>query len=329
MEGSSLIVTGSGASVNMEGSDEQSREAVIREVGDILRASLERMADEIRDLAGVERYVQGMLRRVGSVTVNRLAAWRAQAAERPDCPRCGRPMEVRNRRARRYVGLVGDVEIQRTEYGCRTCGEGVVPEDPILELGPGCLSPELTRVVTGACAEIPSFERAAAMIRKTLGVSLTAATAARATEAIGAVVEQEMQEDMAEGIPPTPEAEQGPLVLMVGMDTTKAHAGGQWRDVKVAVVAPLGPEVVTNPETGRGTLRLGPRTYGAGIEDADRFYDRVMVLAQRAGWHPTRSLKVVLLGDGGPWIWARADRFRAEGIEGIAILDLYHAREHI
>ncbi len=243
-----MIVTGSGTSVNMEGSDEQSREAVIREVGDILRASLERMADEIRDLAGVKRFVQGMLRTVGSVRVNRLAAWRAQAAERPDCPRCGRPMEVRNRRARRYVGLVGDVEIQRTEYGCRTCGEGVVPEDPILDLGPGCLSPELTRVVTGACAEIPSFERAAAMIRKTLGVSLTADTAARATEAIGTVVEQEMQEAMAEGIPSTPEAEPGPLVLSpvsnrsspcVPNVSPNLHAGHTSRPVPRICAAPL------------------------------------------------------------------------------------------
>lgn len=98
--------------------------------------------------------------------------------------------------------------------------------------------------------------------------------------------------------PPPSETEEEPLVLMVGMDACKAHAGKRWRDVKVALVAPLGPEKRVDTKTGRVSFVLGPRTYGAGIEDADRFYDRVMVLARRAGWHPKRRLKVVLLRDG-------------------------------
>jgi len=104
-----------------------------------------------------------------------------------------------------------------------------------------------------------------------------------------------------------PEPGNGPTVLMVGMDACKAHTDHRWRDVRVGVVAPLGPATSVDEKTGSTSLVLGPRAYCAAIEfeDADRFYDRILVHARRAGWHPTRSLQVVLLGDGGPWIWAR------------------------
>jgi len=96
---------------------------------------------------------------------------------------------------------------------------------------------------------------------------------------------------MATPVPPLPETEEAPLVLMVGMDACKAHAGKCWRDVKVGVVAPLGPEKQMDKKTGRVSLALGPRTYCAAIEDADRFYDRALILPRRAGWYPTRRLK--------------------------------------
>ena len=48
-----------------------------------------------------------------------------------------------------------------------------------------------------------------------------------------------------------------------------------------------------------------------------------------AGWRRGQPLRLILVGDGGPWIWGLADRLQQLGIEVLQILDIYHAREHI
>lgn len=306
------------------------RADIAAEIQGIVLKGLETFdASTVTKLHDIERFVQELLRRVGGVLTTQLALEASALCPRPDCPRCHRAMEVRNRRARHCCGLTGDLELARVEYVCRSCGEVVVPADELWELGPGCLTPGLSRVVSAACADIPSCERAASLVGEALHIAITADTAWRTSEAIGAVAEQEMQQAMSAPVPSAPETEEQPFVLMVGMDACKVHAGKRWRDVKIGVVASLGPERHTDTKTGRVSLALGPRAYCAGIEDADRFYDRVMALASQAGWHPTRPLQVVLLGDGGEWIWNRAARLRAEGSAVIEILDIYHAREHI
>lgn len=324
---------GNGKTRTAAGDRDGWRAAVVEEVARIVMEALgDRDLAAVTDLAGIEQRVQALLRLVGGVLTTEVARQAAAARPRPCCPRCGRPMEVANRRDRHLCGLTGDLALQRTEFVCRTCGEVSVPAEMLWQVGPGHLSPALQRVVARAGAEVASFERGAELVGEILGLSLTADTAARTTEALGAVAEREMQQAMAEPVSPTAaEApDDGPaLTLMVGMDATKAHAGGRWRDVKVGVVATLGPEKTTDPKTGHVSLVLNPQRYCAVIEEADRFYDRVLVLAREAGWRPGRHMRVLLLGDGGPWIWARAERLKAEGIEVVQILDIYHAREHI
>ena len=62
---------------------------------------------------------------------------------------------------------------------------------------------------------------------------------------------------------------------------------------------------------------------------ADAFFRRVIPLLAKQGWHPGEQADVILLGDGGPWIWNYAPRLEALGLRVAQILDLYHAREHI
>lgn len=50
---------------------------------------------------------------------------------------------------------------------------------------------------------------------------------------------------------------------------------------------------------------------------------------RQAGWQPGPQAHLLLIGDGGEWIWKRADRLRQQQTEVTEILDLYHAREHV
>jgi len=61
-------------------------------------------------------------------------------------------MEIRHRRDRHVLGLTGDLTLTPTEYACRACGEALIPADEMWALGPGGLSPELSRVLAaGPC----------------------------------------------------------------------------------------------------------------------------------------------------------------------------------
>src|SRR5213076_2585828 len=65
-------------------------------------------------------------------------------------------------------------------------------------------------------------------------------------------------------------------------------------------------------------------TYVGAIETAEEFGRRIYAEAVRRGL--TRAVKVIVLGDGAPWIWGIAE----EHFPGaIPIVDLYHAREHL
>lgn len=65
-------------------------------------------------------------------------------------------------------------------------------------------------------------------------------------------------------------------------------------------------------------------TYVGAIETAEAFGGRIYAEAVRRGLR--QAQKVVVLGDGGPWIWGIARQYFPWATE---IVDLYHAREHL
>lgn len=324
-----------GKSPVMEERRLQWRELLMGEVIEALAQSLE--DDRPEDgcsLSEIERRAQRVAQRVEARIVQRSAERAAAELPRPVC--CGQPMEVAARRERRQQGLCGDYPLKRTEYRCAHCGRRAVPADEFWGIGPGRQSPELSRVLAKAGAEIASFERASDLVGDVLGQAFDASTAARTSEAVGAVAGAEEQQaitnlppSLLAGVPPAPVPGLPPLTLLLGIDATKANAEHEWRDAKVGVAAPLGPDDVTDPASGRRSLVLGPRVYCAAIENAEHFFARILALLVRAGWVLGQPLCLVLVGDGGPWIWDYVPRLRALGIEVKEILDIYHAREHL
>lgn len=65
-------------------------------------------------------------------------------------------------------------------------------------------------------------------------------------------------------------------------------------------------------------------SYVATLEAAERFGALVYAEALRRG--EGRARRVILLGDGAPWIWNLAGEHFPGAIE---VVDLYHAREHL
>lgn len=322
--------------------------AVAQRAGQAILRELARLPWDDPDtsqLRNMELAARRILRVVGAVLVNGMAAESLQRScvLRPQCPSCQRPMEAQIR-ARHQMGLVGAYTLERAVYRCRSCHTTAVPADEMWALGPSVLAPALTEVVAAQGAETPSFARTARMLERCLGIKLPPKTVERITEAIGAVAENEQQAAMApiqvsrqtedpqagakarEEAPPLPD---GAPTLLVGADGGRLHADGDWREVKVAVVAPLGPSRRPDPHTGRAPLTVGLRRYVAGIESADPFFDRVATALDEVWTHPPQPVRILAIGDGGPWIWDRVQSLAAPGDDVAEILDLYHAREHL
>ena len=302
---------------------------VLRQVGAELVAS---------DLSRSEARLQAALRPVLGQVLTAVVAARAAAAppQRPRCGTCQRPMRlVDPQRSRSLQGVVGDYAVERAYYGCQHCGQGTAPLDAELGLGRGSLSPRLSRVACRLGIDA-SFPEAADLLAETVGVRVDDEGVRRITEGIGAVAEAEQQAAIERGLagqeplagPPSPPES---ATLLVSVDGVQVHEqDGEWHECKVGVVAPLGPSVRLDPESGRQCLEQGRAAYCAGFETAARFWYRVYVEACRRGLGSTALLYVVVLGDGAEWIWRGARAFLGVGrVEVIEILDFYHAVEHL
>jgi ribosomal protein L34E len=317
---------------------------IIDELGQLFVETLRRNAAALvkSDLDTIEQQLQVMSREVMGRVVEQVVAAiaGARSEEKPRCPECGQPMRrVDAARPRQLQGLVGDYRIERAYYLCTACHQGYYPVDERLGIGIGALSPGLERVACRLGIN-ETFGEASDALYETLKVAICPEAIRRATEGIGAVVEVESQAAVK-----LVEAGREPLstqdisakssIVLVEVDGSMVHeVDGQWHEAKSGLVAPLGPKVQIDRETGREMLAMGSPYYCAGFENAEAFWYRVYVEACRQGLGTNQVGLVVLLADGAEWIWHYGHRFLAvevgnKRVEVIEIVDIFHAFEHL
>jgi uncharacterized protein UPF0236 len=316
--------------------------AIIAEMAAVVRAGLEETVPALldADLATMEQRVQQLGRVIFGRLIEVVAVQRDQGAPQPlVCPDCGGALRRRTR-PRHLQGVVGDYRLQRTYYWCAGCRQGQAPLDDTLGLGPGVLSPGLARVVARAAIEAP-FAQAVDQVQEALGVTVSEEVLRRTTESLGAVAEaqtqaaiERAQQESGPGQAVWPQdalaAPEETTILAVEVDGVQVQHDDGWHEMKVVTVAPLGPHLQSDPDTGRGHLAWGAASYGAGTEGAEDFWWRVYVEARRRGLGTAAVRTVVVLGDGAEWIWQRARAFLAvAGTEVVEIVDIYHAYEYL
>jgi hypothetical protein len=290
------------------------------------------------DLADLERHLQGLGRILWGQVVDAIIGLRARDERgAPPCASCGQPMRrVEAARPRHLQGLVGDYTLRRAYYHCASCGRGQAPLDAELGVGRGALSPELLRVVCRAGVQ-EAFAEAANVVQEALGVWVSADSAERATERMGAVAEATVQEAVVrvkhgQAAWSAAQVEAPPTtgVLAVEVDGVQVHRDDGWHEMKVVTVAPLGPALHRDRASGRTHLAWGTASYGAGFEEAEDFWYRAYVTAAQRGLGTAHVQTVVVLGDGAEWIWHRATAFLGAGAhEVVEIVEIYHAYEYL
>jgi hypothetical protein len=281
------------------------------------------------DLRTVELAVRDGLRQVGQAAMSELveAYGTGRTGNRQPCG-CGCHARFKAVHTRQVTDLYGGVlQLRRAYYFCEACGQGMLPLDRELGLGPEELTPVLADIVE-MLGTIAPFESAARVVEKTLGVQISGERVRRRTERIGALclVEDELaaQRACAPGGSETPVGTR-PMVpdqsfyVMADGGMVPTHEG--YREAKVGVCFKTDDHI----EKGDQRHMLVHKRFFGDIDTAEGFGMRMYAAVQDHGVaHDGRNCD--LIADGAPWIWDLKVEHLPRARETV---DWYHAKEHI
>lgn len=237
-------------------------------------------------------------------------------------------------RSKQLTTVLSPVKVRRAYYYCADCKEGVIPKDRALDIADTSFSPGVRRMM-GRVGAKESFEEGRRDLDELAGVRVTTKAVERVSEAIGEQIETIARRERALALSgkvvplhPVPKlyiTMDGTGVPMVPRETEGRRGKDEMGKAKTRE-AKLGCVFTQTQLDGKGrpVRDAHSTTYVGSIEPAAAFGVRIYAEAVRRGVR--RAEKVIILGDGAPWIWGIADEHFYGAIQ---IVDLYHAREHL
>jgi len=231
--------------------------------------------------------------------------------------------------------VVGPVTLPRAWYHCKACGHGFAPRDARLRIAGTTMSPGLAKMTDRAAAALP-FAAAARLTGELAGIAMTGERARRRAEADGAAAAAVIEAEAAAGnVVPLPPHGPAPDMLYICVDGTgvpMVPAETEGRDGKGGDGTATTREVklcccftqTTTDDKGRAVRDPRSSSYLVTFAPAAQFGVLMATEARRRDAGRIRQL--VFLGDGAAWIWNLAAKHFPEAT---AIVDLYHAREHL
>lgn len=286
-----------------------------------------------RDVGTMEVQIRDWALMMGCQVMARLVRGIAarEKSEASACPRCGGEVVSEGKRPVRMHTSMGDVGYERRYRGCRRCGHGFCPLDESVGLDAQHNSPAFQRMVSLAGAVAP-FEKAGELLREIGSIPISAKKVEAVTEAIGARAEARMKErQQRAGMGLEKPAGPPPKRLYVEVDGTtvpmrcegerapdqRTPGKVEYKEVKLGAVF----EATLDAD---GRPRSGPKTYTGTFGDAEACVSQVRAEAKARGAEVAEE--IVLLNDGGTWIWNRLPE-AFEGKKVTQILDCRHPQE--
>ncbi len=245
-----------------------------------------------------------------------LTARAEQLGVRGPCA-CGGVLAFRERRPVRLHTVLPGRDVEATVlYGqCGTCQRWRWPVLREVGVDGEGFTPALQALATLASVIEPYEAASSELLGRMAGVTVS-------TEKLQALVRDEGARATATltAAPPDPgparPSAQGPLT--VGIDGGMVFVDKRWQEVKLACVYDTADRVAT-PTRGMLTKRAVVAVRGTPEALAARLWPQAAALG-------AAHRRVVVLGDGAPWIWHLAEVVFPHRVE---ILDWYHADEHI
>lgn len=223
------------------------------------------------DLYTVEQQTFLALQKVGQQVITQVVQAKERQQGEVRCPGCHQVLSCHSRRRRVVVTLFGSTPIERGYYYCRSCRQGRCALDQTLKLSRSQISKALKEVLLVLGAQ-QAYGKAARTLEKVLKLAICPQTVLNHMRQVGAEVmlkeamEQKLVEKRRYAVPSIAEA---PKRLYLGMDATKAHVKGQWRDVKVGTI--FQGEPLYNAQGQREADQAIAPTAFARLTDAESF----------------------------------------------------------
>jgi hypothetical protein len=286
------------------------------------------------DLEALEFAVRDGMHRCGAVILEHLLVHEDGASLERSCE-CGGEFFDKKRQGKTIRTVLGDVRLTRMRQRCNRCRKWRVAEDIVLDVEKTGFSPGIRRIMAKTGATV-CFDKARDFIRELAGVQVTDKDVERIAEAIGYDIAQKEQQAVDAAINgQAADTCESPATLYVATDgtgipvlrkETEGRRGKAADGVARSREAKLGA-VFTQPSTdeeGHPVRNSDSTSYAVKIDSADTFGPRLYAEAQRRGL--CKAGRVVVLGDGAPWIWNLAEEHFCGAIQ---IVDFYHTKEHL
>jgi hypothetical protein len=204
------------------------------------------------------------------------------------------------------------------------------PLDEQLGLQPGSLSPlQLQHLVH--FASLHSFGQAAKMLKEHHGVQVSASTARRQTEELGACAEAVQNEQaMAtlgqKNTTTTKDAgaKEPARQVMSSDGSFISLRGNVWAEVKTVLVGEVQEKTCPSKQRPHQEVKTVHLSYFSRMTDADTFIELATGEMDRRGVF--QAQQVAAVQDGAEWIQSFIDAHRADAVR---ILDFYHAAEYV
>lgn len=288
------------------------------------------------DLEASETAVRAVMHKVGGSLLEKLLnAELGYRGAKVDCSK-GHHAKFIQYRSKQLVTVLSDVSIERAYYYCAKCGSGVIPKDEELDITGTSFSPGVRRMMGRVGGKEP-FDEGRRDLEELAGIAVKTKEVERTSEAIGDRIERlsGQERELIKSGKVMPMGGATIPILYVAMDATSVPVvprevegrRGKGEDGKAkSRESKLGCVFTqtTEDEKGRPVRDADSTSYVGAIETASEFGWRIYAEALRRGL--ARALRVVVLGDGAPWIWVLAALHFPGAIQ---IVDLFHALEHL
>ena len=288
------------------------------------------------DLEASEMAIRAAMHQLGGVLLEKLvnSDGGGHQGAHIDCSQ-GHQAEFVDYRRKKIITVLAPVDVVRAYYHCATCHSGMIPKDGELDIAGTSLSPGVRRMV-GHVGGKEAFEQGHLDLETLAGIAVPTKQVERVAEEIGRQVEAMAQTDRAlalsgKVVPLTqPVAKlyiaiDGTGVPVIAAETEGRAGKGETGKAKTRE-AKLGCVFTQSKVDAKGfPIRDEASTsYVGAIETAAEFGPRIYAEALRRGLR--QADKVIVLGDGAPWIWGIATEYFPFAIQCV---DLFHARQHL
>jgi hypothetical protein len=287
------------------------------------------------DLEALELALRSSMHQVGGVLLEKLlnSDEGGYAGTRTPCGQ-GHLAQFVEYRGKEILTVLSRVAVQRAYYYCPVCAGGVIPKDQELDIVGTCFSPGVRRLM-GYVGGKDSFAEGRKDLKELADIMVKTKSVERVSEALGGQIEGRSQRERTLALSGKLVSFQPVPLLYLALDGTgvpmvsRETAGRQGKDPNGQAKtreAKLGCVFTQTKVDEQGYPIRDPEstTYVGAIETAEEFGRRIYAEAVRRGL--ARAVKVIVLGDGAPWIWGTAEEHFPGAIH---IVDLYHAREHL